>query len=95
MSDSVAPNPDNGRSHSNETKTVNQAWTEYLIDPARYMALLISLPTIPTEVVGSSNRPANQMPNIRRKVRPVRMTTRNLAHRKQGVRRNFAPKSKR
>ena len=59
MADSVAPNPVNGRSHSNETKTVHQAWTEYLIDLARYTALVTSLPTIPTEAVGSSNRPAS------------------------------------
>ena len=59
MPDSVAPSPVNGRGHSKETKTVHLAWTEYSIDLARFTAPLTSLLIIPTDVVGSSNRPTN------------------------------------
>ena len=59
MLDSVAPNQVSGRGHSKETKTVHLAWTEYSIDHAKFTAPLTSLPTIPTEVVGSLNRPVS------------------------------------
>ena len=55
--DSVALNPVNGIGHSKRIKAVHLTWTEYLIDLARSTAPQTSLPTIPTEVVGSSNRP--------------------------------------
>ena len=57
--DSVALNPVSGRSHSKETKMVHPVWTEYSIGLARYMAPLICLPIIPTEIVGSPNRPVS------------------------------------
>ena len=57
--DSVAPNPVSGRSHLKETKMVHPVWTKYSIGPARFMAPPISLPIIPTEIVGSSNRPVS------------------------------------
>ena len=59
MLDSVAPNPVNGRRHLKEIKTAHLAWTEYSIDLAKFTAAPTSLPTIPTEVVGSLNRPVS------------------------------------
>ena len=55
--DSVALNPVSGISHSKEIKMVHPIWTKYLIGLARFMAPPTSLQIIPTETVGSSNRP--------------------------------------
>ena len=55
--DSEDLSPINGRGHSKRIKVVHLTWTEYSIDLARFMAPQTSLPTIPTEVAGYSNRP--------------------------------------
>ena len=47
------------RSHSKEIGTVHLIWTKYLTDLARFMAPPTSLQIIPTETVGSLNRPVS------------------------------------
>ena len=57
--DSVAPNSASGRSHSKGTVQAHLAWTAYSIVHVRSTAPPINQPIIPTEAVGSLNRPAS------------------------------------
>ena len=57
--DSVAPSPVSGRSHLKEATRAHPAWTEYSIDHVRSTTPLINPPIIPTEAVGSLNRPVS------------------------------------
>ena len=57
--DSVAPSPASGRSHLKEAIRAHPAWTEYSIDHVKSMAPPINPPIIPTEAVGSLNRPVS------------------------------------
>ena len=57
--DSMAPSPDSGRSHIEETIQAHPVWTAYSIVHTRFMAPQTNQPTIPTEIVEFLNKPAS------------------------------------
>lgn len=67
MPDSVAPSPGGRKIHLIETIRALPAWTAYSIVCAKSTSPPISQPIIPTENVGSLNRPASQNTKNREK----------------------------
>ena len=95
MPDSEALNPVSGKSHSKEALWARPVWTEYSIIHAKFMAPQEHQPITPIENVGSSNKPAGQVPQTRRKGLKAMTTTRSPDHQIKEGKGDFPRKSKR
>ena len=94
MPDSVAPSPVSGKIHSKITIQARPVWTAYLTVHAKFMAPQEHQPIIPTENVGSSNKPAGQAPKTKIRGHKAMMATRSPDHQIQEGKRNFPRESK-
>ena len=93
--DSVSLTPVSGKSHSKGTIWARLVWTAYSIVHAKFMAPQEHQPIIPTEIVGSLDKPASQVPKTSGRGLKATMATRSRDHRIQEGKRNFPRKTKR
>ena len=94
MPDLGALSPVSGMGHSKMTIRVRPVWTAYSTAHAKFMAPQEHQPIIPTKNVGSSNKPAGQVPKTKIRGLKATMATRSPDHRVQEGKRNFPRKSK-
>ena len=94
MPGSGAQSPVSGKGHPKIKIRVHPVWTAYSIANAKFMAPQERQPPIPTENVGSSNKPTRQAPKRKRGLKAM-IATKSPDHRTQEGKRNFPRKSKR